>query len=58
MKEGYSTATAAVREMGFGAGMGLANMKKYSDSPHHHLRGGRRDVREDDGDQIYKLIKP
>src|SRR5512139_3008605 len=31
MKEGYSTATAAVREMGFGAGMGLANMKKYSD---------------------------
>lgn len=31
MKEGYSTASAAVREMGFGAGMGLANMKKYSD---------------------------
>jgi serine/threonine-protein kinase RsbT len=31
MREGYSTATAAVREMGFGAGMGLANMKKYSD---------------------------
>lgn len=31
MQEGYSTASAAVREMGFGAGMGLANMKKYSD---------------------------
>jgi anti-sigma regulatory factor (Ser/Thr protein kinase) len=31
MKEGYSTATAVVREMGFGAGMGLANIKKYSD---------------------------
>lgn len=32
MKEGYSTATPQVREMGFGAGMGLSNMKKNSDS--------------------------
>jgi anti-sigma regulatory factor (Ser/Thr protein kinase) len=32
MKEGFSTATPQVREMGFGAGMGLANMKKNSDS--------------------------
>jgi serine/threonine-protein kinase RsbT len=32
MEEGYSTATPKVREMGFGAGMGLANMKKNSDS--------------------------
>ena len=32
MEEGYSTATPEVREMGFGAGMGLANMKKNSDS--------------------------
>jgi serine/threonine-protein kinase RsbT len=32
MQEGYSTATPQVREMGFGAGMGLANMKKNSDS--------------------------
>jgi len=31
MKEGYSTATAKVREMGFGAGMGLANIKNNSD---------------------------
>ena len=31
MKEGYSTATDRVREMGFGAGMGLPNMKKCSD---------------------------
>ncbi len=31
MQEGWSTATAQVREMGFGAGMGLSNMKKYSD---------------------------
>ncbi len=31
MEEGYSTASCAVREMGFGAGMGLSNMKKNSD---------------------------
>lgn len=31
MKEGYSTASDAVREMGFGAGMGLSNMKRCSD---------------------------
>lgn len=32
MKAGYSTATNDDREMGFGAGMGLPNMKKYADS--------------------------
>jgi anti-sigma regulatory factor (Ser/Thr protein kinase) len=31
MKEGYSTATDKIREMGFGAGMGLPNIKKYTD---------------------------
>lgn len=31
MKEGYSTASHKVRELGFGAGMGLPNMKRYSD---------------------------
>lgn len=31
MEEGYSTAPNSVRELGFGAGMGLANMKKCSD---------------------------
>jgi len=31
MQEGYSTASEKVREMGFGAGMGLPNMKKCSD---------------------------
>lgn len=31
MREGYSTATDKVREMGFGAGMGLPNMKKCTD---------------------------
>lgn len=31
MQEGYSTAPDKVRSLGFGAGMGLPNMKKYSD---------------------------
>lgn len=31
MQEGYSTASDNVREMGFGAGMGLPNMKRYAD---------------------------
>ena len=31
MKAGYSTATESIRRLGFGAGMGLPNMKKYSD---------------------------
>ena len=31
MREGYSTATENIRALGFGAGMGLPNMKKYSD---------------------------
>jgi anti-sigma regulatory factor (Ser/Thr protein kinase) len=31
MQEGYSTADDIIRSMGFGAGMGLANMKKFSD---------------------------
>ncbi len=31
MQEGYSTATPAMREMGFGAGMGLPNIRKNAD---------------------------
>jgi len=31
MREGFSTASSSVREMGFGAGMGLPNMKKNAD---------------------------
>ncbi len=31
MREGYSTAPDNVRSLGFGAGMGLPNMKKYTD---------------------------
>ena len=32
MQMGYSTAPAQVQALGFGAGMGLPNMKKYSDT--------------------------
>jgi serine/threonine-protein kinase RsbT len=32
MQEGYSTATPEMREMGFGAGMGLPNIKKNADA--------------------------
>lgn len=31
MKAGYSTAPEEIRNLGFGAGMGLPNMKKYTD---------------------------
>jgi serine/threonine-protein kinase RsbT len=31
MQEGYSTATPEMREMGFGAGLGLPNIRKNAD---------------------------
>jgi len=31
MQEGYSTAPDSIRSLGFGAGMGLPNMKRYAD---------------------------
>jgi len=31
MQEGFSTASDSIRELGFGAGMGLPNIKKQSD---------------------------
>lgn len=34
MQEGYTTAPDDVRSLGFGAGMGLPNMKKYTDYMH------------------------
>jgi len=34
MQEGYSTAPAHIREMGFGAGMGLPNINRWSDKMH------------------------
>jgi len=36
MQEGFSTATDKMREMGFGAGMGLPNIKKNAD--HMYIR--------------------
>ena len=32
MQQGYSTAPEEVRSLGFGAGMGLPNLKKFSDN--------------------------
>lgn len=32
MQEGFSTAPDSVRSLGFGAGMGLPNMKRYTDN--------------------------
>ena len=32
MQEGFSTASETVRNLGFGAGMGLPNIKKYTDT--------------------------
>lgn len=34
MEKGYSTADESAREMGFGAGMGLPNMERYTDEMH------------------------
>ena len=31
LTEGYSTATEQIRTLGFGAGMGLPNMKRFTD---------------------------
>ena len=31
MQEGFSTAPDQIRSLGFGAGMGLPNMKRYTD---------------------------
>ena len=41
MKEGYSTAPDEVRCLGFGAGMGLPNMKKHSDKFEIHSEIGK-----------------
>ncbi|MBC7083096.1 MAG: anti-sigma regulatory factor [Bacillota bacterium] len=41
MQEGYSTAPEHIREMGFGAGLGLPNMKRYSDEFHIESTVGR-----------------
>lgn len=40
MQEGYSTASDEIREMGFGAGMGLFNIKQCSDELSIHSQVG------------------
>lgn len=41
MQEGYSTASDKVRSLGFGAGMGLPNMKRYTDEMHIDTEVGK-----------------
>jgi serine/threonine-protein kinase RsbT len=41
MQEGYSTSTENIWQMGFGAGMGLSNIKRYSDIFHIASRIGK-----------------
>lgn len=50
MKEGYSTAPEDVRSLGFGAGMGLPNIKKYTDNMRIETKIGK-------GTDIYMTIK-
>ena len=51
MTEGYSTAPDYVREMGFGAGMGLPNVRKASDRFHIESEVGR-------GTKVFSVIVP
>ena len=41
MQEGFSTAPDNIRSLGFGAGMGLPNMKKYTDGMRIESEVGR-----------------
>ena len=41
MQEGFSTAPDNIRSLGFGAGMGLPNMKKYTDGMRRESEVGR-----------------
>lgn len=41
MQEGFSTAPDNIRTLGFGAGMGLPNMKRYTDYMHIDSEVGR-----------------
>jgi len=49
LREGYSTATAEMREMGFGAGMGLPNIRKKADEFNSSSEIGR-------GTKLYIII--
>lgn len=41
MQKGFSTATDSIRSMGFGAGMGLPNMKSHTDEMNIDTQVGR-----------------
>ena len=49
MQEGWSTAPDNVRNLGFGAGMGLPNMKKYTDEL-------RIDTKVGEGTSLYMTV--
>ena len=50
MQEGYSTAPDNVRSLGFGAGMGLPNMKRYTDDMKIESEVGK-------GTTVYMTVK-
>ena len=50
MKEGFSTAPDNIRSLGFGAGMGLPNMKRYTDDMRIESELGK-------GTTIYMTVK-
>ena len=50
MQEGYSTAPDNIRSLGFGAGMGLPNMKRYTDDMKIESEVGK-------GTTIYMTVK-
>lgn len=50
MQEGYSTAPDNIRSLGFGAGMGLPNMKRYTDEMRIESEVGQ-------GTTIYMTVK-
>ena len=50
MQEGYSTAPDNIRSLGFGAGMGLPNMKRYTDDMKIESEVGK-------GTTVYMMVK-
>ena len=50
MQEGFSTAPDTIRSLGFGAGMGLPNMKRYTDDMRIESELGK-------GTTIYMTVK-
>ena len=57
MQEGYSTASDNIRALGFGAGMGLPNMKKYTDYMHIDYIQAFRVAGCEQMQRIHKLLE-